>query len=178
MIESPRGYTSYRKPDFPPKFIIYLAHGAAAILLLIAIILYRPDRIIAFVTALIFGFSANLFLHESIHYVTQSLLGYDPVFEWPNRVWTPNEAFSTKEGIISLLTPQLLTLIYIPLFFLSEVIVIDFMIVIALIFNITGSFHDFSWAVRRLLWPKGHFVLVDSEGVEFVTFPNERTGSE
>lgn len=178
MIESPSGYTPYQKSNFPPKSIIYLAHATAAILSIIAIFVYRPDPPIAFFTAAIFGISTNLFLHESIHYVTQSWLGYDPVFELPNRVWTPNEAFSTNDGVLSLMTPQLLTLIYIPLLFLTEIAVIDFMVVIALIFNITGGFRDLSWAVRRLLWPKGHLVLVDSEGEEFVTFPNERTGSE
>ncbi|MFB6185265.1 MAG: hypothetical protein ABEI86_00150, partial [Halobacteriaceae archaeon] len=141
-----------------------------ALLSISAIIFYQADSA-DFLIALIFGVVSNLYLHESIHYIVQSRLGYEPVFEWPNRVWVPDVALSVKEGVISLLSPQILTLIYVGMLPLSQIQVVDFMIVIALIFNLTGGFRDIAWAIRRLLWPEGHLVLVDSEGREFISFP-------
>lgn len=178
MPESPDGYTPYRESTFPPNSIEYLAHGAAVPLTIATVFWYGFDAPIALFTAAIFGIIANLFLHESIHYVTQSRLGYDPVFEFPNRVWSPNEAFTTREDVISLLSPQILTVIYIALLPLSESTVIDFMLVIAAIANLLGGLRDIAWAMRRVLWPEGHLVFVDSDGKTFVAFASDRRPPE
>jgi len=158
--------------------VIYLAHGVAAISAIASIFIYQPDSGIAYLIAAGFGLTTNLFLHETLHYITESWLGYDPIFELPNRVWTPDEALSVKDGVISLIAPQILTPAYIGLVFLTHSNVIEFMVVIALIFNVSGGFRDFAWIIRRLLWPDGHLVLVDSEGKEFVTFPKRSTNLE
>lgn len=171
MPESPHGYQPYRESDFPPKIIGYISHALAAILTIFAIIFYQPDSGIEYLSAVVFGIGANIYFHESIHFITQSGLGFDPVFEFPNKVWTPNEAMGVKDAVLSLLSPQILTFAYLVLLPLINIEVIEFMIAIALIFNLTGGIQDISWAIRRLLWPSGNLVFVDSEGREYFSFP-------
>lgn len=171
MPKSPEGYKPYKRPNFPPKLLDPLAKGLAALFVLVSVMYYQPDSLVAFIVGLLFGVSANLYIHESIHFISLRKLGYDPEFYWPNHVWAPNAALSVRESVITLITPQLLTVVYIALIALSEVTAIDFMLVIALIFNLAGGLRDVAWATRRLLWPKGHLVLVDLEGREWVTFP-------
>lgn len=172
MIESPNGYGPYQNVEFPPRVVIYLAHGSAALLTIIGIILFQANSPVPYVIAAVFGLTTNLFLHESLHYLAQSWLGYNPTFELPNKVWTPNEALTVKEGVISLIVPQMLTPIYISLILMTNSDVIGFMVYIAIVFNLSGGLRDIAWVIRRFLWPEGHLVLVDSEGNEFVAYPD------
>lgn len=170
MPESPEGYQPYREPGFPPKIINHLANGVMALLTVFALLFYQADSA-AFIIGLLFGGASSHFLHESIHYVSLSRLGYQPTFKWPDAVWAPNVGLPVREGVISLISPQVLTIAFSGMLLISEVDEISFMIVIALVYNLVGGLRDITWATRRLLWPKGHLVLVDSEGNEFVSFP-------
>lgn len=170
MPTSPEGYLPYEKPDFPPRHTAHLANGIVAVSVTISIWLYQADSV-AFMIGLVFGAISNLHLHESMHYVALSKLGYIPTYEWPNHVWVPDAGLSTKEGVISLAAPQILTVIYLVLLLLSQIKIVDFMIIVALIFNLGGGLRDIMWTVRRLTWPEGHLVMVSSEGREFVCFP-------
>lgn len=171
MPQSPDGYQPYRISDFPPKLIGYISHGTATILTFFAIVYYLPGSTFEFLTGLGFGVGASVYFHESVHFFTLSRLGFDPVFEFPNKVWAPEEALTVKEGALSLLSPQVLTFVYLVLLPFLNTDVIEFMIVMALIINLTGAIPDISWAVRRLFWPTGNLVFVDSEGREYVSFP-------
>ncbi|WP_225334594.1 hypothetical protein [Halomicrobium urmianum] len=169
MPAAPESHQPYRKSDFPPQFIDVLANGVMAMSMITVITFYQPD-IVDFLAASLFGAGANLYFHESIHYIALSRLGYDPIFDWPNSVWAPNVALSVKEGIIHLISPQILTVIYIGILFLTNTDEIAFMVIVAIVLNLAGGFRDVAWAIRRLLWPKGHLVLVDSKGNESVSF--------
>jgi len=171
MTDPPKGNNPYKKTDFPPRYVRYLAEILGGVGIAVAWIIYQPE-FVSGIIVVVFGFVGNLYLHESIHYVVQSrLLGYEPIFDWPSAVWIPNVGLSVREGVISLMSPQILTVIYLILLPISSVDIVDLSVVVALILNLSGGMRDFAWTIRRLLWPKGHVVLVDSEGNEFVSFP-------
>lgn len=171
--ESPDGYGPYRRSNFPPAIIGYLSHAITAVFTIIAVVYFQPDKVIESMTAVGFGIGANLYFHESIHYIVQSRLGYEPKFEFPNKVWVPNVALGVNDGLISLLSPQVLSLVYLGILLISDVFFIDFMIVLALIFNLAGGIQDITWAIRRLIWPSGNLVFVDLDGNEYVAFPKQ-----
>lgn len=170
MKESPEGYSAYERVDFPPDIIRYGANFLALILIILAIFIYYPISPAAYVAVTIFGLSTAIFLHEGFHYLTHSWMGYEPIFEFPSKVYTPNEPFDVQEGIISLLAPQILTLLYLVFLQFQLPNQIEFMIILSLIINTVGGLRDVAWTLKRVSWPSGHIVLVDSEGKEYVAF--------
>lgn len=169
MPTSPEGYQPYQETDFPPLFIRYLANILGGVGIATAFWYYQPNLISGLIAG-VFAFVGNIYLHESIHYMIGSKLGYEPVFDLPSTVWIPNVPLSTKEAIINLISPQILTIIYIILLPITIVSAVKFSITVALILNISGGMRDIAWTLRRILWPEDHLVLVDSEGTELVCF--------
>jgi hypothetical protein len=138
--------------------------------MLAAVLYYLPDPV-PFVVLTTFGVVTNLYLHESIHYYVESKLGFEPVFSWPSAVYVPDQPKTTREAVASLLSPQILTVIYLVVIVLSRDWRVDYMVAIALVFNVFGGFRGLAWAVRRITWPEGHLVLVDPDEREWVAFP-------
>lgn len=45
-----------------------------------------PSRRVDYVFGVALAMSASLFLHESLHYLANMALGYNPVYKWPHKV--------------------------------------------------------------------------------------------
>ena len=174
--ESPDGYTSYKKYS-TPRLVLFLI---IAILLTVAgvvifsedVVLYPQNNIKLIVGAGI-GIAASLYIHESLHYLANSALGYDPVFEWPNAVYVPTVSLNLWEITIVLLAPQLLSVIYTVLLITGAVNDLAIVFGWGLILNLGGAASDVFWIVRRLTWPAGTKVVVGDDKENYVAFPKD-----
>ncbi len=126
-----------------------------------------------FLIAFCVSFFASLFVHESIHYVTNSLLGYDPVYIWPNKVIAPNVHVNLRHIIPILFAPQLLSLVYVGILLIGVGPVLTVIATVGFAFNLIGGRSDMVWIALRLTWPKGTRVVVNKELTTYVAFPKE-----
>jgi len=174
--ESPDGYTQYKHYS-PPRWI---SIPSMAVLLSIAGVVIFSEDVVLFPQSnvkLLVGVGiaimASLYIHESLHYLANSALGYDPVYKWPNAVYVPKESLDLWEITIVLLAPQLLSVIYTVLLITGTVSDLEIVIAWGLVLNLGGASSDVFWVVRRLTWPSETKVVVGDDIENYVAFPEE-----
>ncbi len=171
--ESPDGYTEPKEYEMPNWAMLITTIGLCILFLAVTHFLevqYRISQpLIAQIVLFIFIITGSLYLHESAHYVVLDYIGYEPSFVWPNRVDFGKEILQTKETVVSLLAPQLLSIFYLALLYIGTSPVVDFMLFWAFGLNLVPSRYDICWAIRRLTWPKGTIVIL-TESQNYVAF--------
>lgn len=174
--KSPNGYANYERFNssrtalYSTKAILLILSGV--IIFTQDVILY-PQSYVKLVVAVGIAIMASLYIHESLHYVANSVLGYEPVFKWPNGVYVPNASLGRWESIIVLLAPQLLTFVYVLLLISGAVKDLEIIIGWGLILNLGGASSDISWVVRRLSWPAETKIIVGEDMEDYVAFPQD-----
>ena len=175
-IDPPDGNTAYRQYALPGwalvSAVVVLFTLAMGFLLAISVD-FPLGSPIKFIVVFGFGLTTSLFAHESLDYLTNSKLGYDPVYLWPNHVYVPNAPIETRDIILILLAPQLLSVIYAFLLLSGIDSWLQLMVSLSLIFNLTGGCSDVTWVLRRLTWPKGTKVIVTENQETYVSFPKK-----
>lgn len=175
--ESPDGFTPYEQYSFP-KWVIgatgSLLLGIAAVIIFSEGILLYPENNVKLVVAFGLAVTASLFIHESLHYVANAALGYDPVYVWPNMVYVPHKYLGFWEAAIALLAPQLLTAVYIVLLVTGAGTSFEIIIGWGLVLNLGGAAADVAWVFRRATWPDGTRVIVGDDHENYVAFPKNR----
>ncbi|GAB3310943.1 DUF3267 domain-containing protein [Haloplanus salinarum] len=151
-----------------------------AILLTIAGVVIFSENVILFpqnnvklVVGVGVAITASLYIHESLHYIANSVLGYDPVYKWPNCVYVPEVPLDLWESIIVLLAPQVLSVVYALLLLTGSVNELAIVLGWGLVLNLGGAASDVSWVVRRLTWPAGTKVVVGDDRKNYVAFPED-----
>lgn len=132
-----------------------------------------PDNFLVALAAFGLGETADTFAHESLHYLVLSKLGYDPIYDWPTRVYVPGEHIKTQDMVSALLAPQLLSVLYVVLLIFTSNSVIHLMAGIGLVFNLFGGRGDILWSIKRIRWPEGTRVVLDEEQQTYVSHPSE-----
>ena len=172
--DTPAGFTDYEPYSLPDPFwvpiLVLLAVFGAVFLQLADFAIYSSDLVV-FLSALSIGMSAQLFAHESLHYLVSVAWGYDPEYVWPNKVYVPNECLTKLESVSALLAPQVLTaLLLIPLLY-GVGGGLEIALAWAFILNWVGGSRDIAWVFRRLTWPNETRVVVDDTLRTYVAFP-------
>lgn len=172
--DSPDGFTPYEQYSFPKWVIgitIGLLLGIAAVVIFSKDVMLYPESSLKLVVAAGLAITASLFIHESLHYVANSALGYDPVYVWPNMVCVPRKHLEFWESAVALLAPQLLTAVYIALLVTEAVPGFEIILGWGLVMNLGGASADLAWVVRRATWPDGTRVIVGDDHENYVAFP-------
>jgi len=174
--ESPDGHTQYKHYS-PSRWMLL---PTMAVLLTIAGVVIFSEDIVLFpqsnvklIVSVGIAIMASLYIHESLHYLANSALGYDPVYKWPNAVYVPRESLDLWEITIVLLAPQLLSVIYTVLLITGAVNGLEIVIAWGLVLNLGGAASDVFWVVRRLTWPSGTRVVVGDDIENYVAFPED-----
>jgi hypothetical protein len=123
------------------------------------------------VTMAIVGGVASLYLHETAHYTTYDLLGFDPTFVWPSMVIAADQFTKMNEKVAVFLAPQLLNIAYIGTLILSSEPTIKILMAWMFILNLSGGVLDILWSVYWVRWPDETIAVTTSEGVGYVAFP-------
>ncbi|QGA84105.1 metalloprotease family protein [Halomicrobium sp. LC1Hm] len=181
QLNAPEGNTPYQRYSLPKWGL-----ASVAVVLVIAgfqIVSILPikfwtSNILHLLIAFGFTFTGSLFAHESLHYLTNSILGYEPVYLWPNKVYVPNVPISRQDIVLILLAPQLLSILYIALLLADLTPGLEIMFEVALIYNIAGGYSDLTWILRRLTWPRGTRVIVTKDQDTYVSFPEDYSQSQ
>jgi hypothetical protein len=172
--DPPDGYEQPQIYHLPTWAMVVTGIGLAVLVLAITISLnvqYKiPSSQLSFITAFAFASAGSLYLHESVHYIVADYVGYEPIFVWPNRVDFGIDILQTKETVMSLLAPQLLSIIYLTLIYIGVVSTLEVILFWAFVLNFLAGVYDIAWAIRRLTWPKGTIVIL-CEGENHVAFP-------
>jgi hypothetical protein len=173
---SPEGYTPYEQYSLP-RFAQWIFLGLIGSMFLLLTLEYglqfgHPDYRLLIVGIGI-GLAGTLFLHESLHFIADRALGYNPVYIWPSSVYIPDEDVETWESIVGLLAPQLLTIIYIPLLLTGDLGDMEHLLVWGLLMHSLGSYSDLLWIFRLLLWPDDTMVTVGEDLENYVAFPTD-----
>lgn len=173
---SPDGYTSFEQYSFPkwvlPSSMTGLLAIAGALIFSEAVTLF-PKSNIEFVVSVGIGVTASLFIHESLHYLVGSVLGYDPIYLWPNAVYVPDENLNLLESSVMLLAPQLLSVLYAGLLVHGLNPGLELVVGWGLVLNLGGAASDVSWVLRRITWPTGTRVVVGDDHQNYVAFPKD-----
>lgn len=174
--DSPRGYTPYEQYSFQwwvlPSAIVALLAMASVIIFSEGIVLFSDSHKELLVGAGV-AILASLYAHESLHYLASSVLGYDPVFLWPNAVYVPEETLNLREISTMLLAPQLLSIIYVYLLLIGLGPSLELVIGWGLVLNLGGAASDVAWIFRRVTWPEGTKVVVGDDQENYVAFPKD-----
>jgi hypothetical protein len=172
--DPPAGYSSFEQYSLPR----WILTGAMIFLILIAavpiftegIVLF-PESNIELVVGVGIAISSSLFLHESLHYLANSKLGYDPVYLWPNKVYVPKENLELWESTMVLLAPQMLSVLYVAFLFMGSSPALELVVGWGLVLNLGGAASDVSWVIRRITWPEGTMVVVGDDHENYASFP-------
>jgi len=174
--ESPDGYTPFEQYSlswwalFPTIAILLTVAGV--VIWSEGVVLYTQSNV-KLIVGVGIAIMASLYIHESLHYLANSVLGYDPVFLWPNAVYVPEISLNLREITIVLLAPQILSIVYAVLLITGAVNDLAIIIGWGLIFNLGGGAADVFWIVRRLTWPAGTKVVVGDDKENYVAFPKD-----
>ncbi|QZX99802.1 hypothetical protein [Halobaculum rubrum] len=177
-VDSPNGYTEYKKYNLPKwaTFVARLVLLAVAVGLVFSeSIILIPNDLKLYVLSFGIGLVSFIFIHESLHYVTASALGYDPVYVWPTMVYVPEESLPVKHILPMLLAPQLLSLASLLLLLSGVNLTLELILGWGLFQNIIGSYSDVLSSIRRLTWPTGTRVIVSEDYSTHVAFPKGTT---
>lgn len=173
-LTSPDGYSRYEHYPLP----IWGLLGSTFVLAIVGvswILAYSvqmvPSSRVDFVVGVALAMSASLFLHESLHFLANMALGYNPVYEWPNKVYVPKKNLKLWESAVVLLAPQLLSILYAGLIVWELGPLLQMVIGWGLIFNLPGGASDVAWVIRRATWPRQTRVVVGDDLKEYVAFP-------
>ncbi|MFC7137994.1 metalloprotease family protein [Halobaculum litoreum] len=174
--ESPAGYTDYREYSFPRGLGVITALP----LLAIASAFISSESILIIVESPVLnlicvGIAVPLFIfiHESIHYITASTFGYDPIYEWPTMVYVPQVSLPVRHMVSMLLAPQILSLAYAVLLLSGVNQTLQIIMGLGLLLNLGSSSSDVLWAIRRVTWPTGTKVVVGEDLANYVAFPKD-----
>lgn len=173
---SPEGFTPYEQYSFPKWLIVGTLGpllGIAIVVIFSKEIMLYPKSSVKLIVATGFAIAASLFIHESLHYVANSALGYNPVYVWPNMVCVPGENLDFWEATVALLAPQILTVLYVVLLLTKAVNSFKIIIGWGLILNLGGAASDVAWVLRRATWPDGTKVVVGDDHENYVAFPKD-----
>ncbi|MDR5657696.1 metalloprotease family protein [Halodesulfurarchaeum sp. HSR-GB] len=174
--ESPDGYTPYKKYS-PHRLVLLLIIAilltvAGLVIFLEDVVLYPQNNVKLIVGAGI-AIVATIYVHESLHYLANSAIGYDPVFVWPNAVYVPEVSLDLWEITVVLLAPQFLSVTYTVLLITGAVNDLAIVVGWGLILNLGGAASDVFWIVRRLTWPAETKVVVGDDKKNYVAFPKD-----
>ncbi len=172
--KSPEGYTTYEEYSFPDwaRFLsMAILVGFAALFIIVNNITIYPKSSAELIVASGLAIAGTLFIHESLHYLANTALGYEPIYLWPNAVYVPEEFLSVKQITVVLLAPQLLTIIYVVLLLSGTVEIYETIIGWGLMMNLGGASSDVAWVIRRVTWPDGTRVVVGEDHMNYVSFP-------
>ncbi len=145
----------------------------AGVVIFSADVILIPQSSVKLVVGAGIAITASLFIHESLHYLASSALGYDPVYIWPNGVYVPEVSLDLWEISITLLAPQLLSVVYTGLLITGAVNDLAIVIGWGLVINLGGGASDMAWIVRRLTWPAGTKVIVGDDEENYVAFSKD-----
>ncbi len=177
------GFTSYQKYEYPKwtlRLITLVLAGIAVLIVLDQSATIYTSKLWEFLFAVVISVIASLYIHESLHYIANMLLGYDPVFKWPNIVYVPDVPLPFREATVVLLAPQILSFVYILLLVTGVVSKFETFVVWGLILNLVGGSKDLFWVFRRATWPSGTKVVVSKDGpnsepADYVSFPESES---
>jgi cytochrome c oxidase subunit IV len=176
--QSPSTYSDFQQVQIKPRLrwlvSICLAILSYCIVYFSAGTLFAQSTIIT-VLALVGGHAANTFFHESLHYYALEFCGLNAVYANPKGVLAPQQQLQTRDAVVSLLAPQLLSIIYLTVLLLVSNSVVLVFVSWALLLNIVGGTDDFIWSVRRFQWPSGTIMLSTLEPADYVAFPKAAT---
>lgn len=170
--EPSENYTTYRKYTLP-----HWAKGCAAVVLSVIAfyVIWWIDPSIWPLSTLdivagLLGCIVTLFVHELIHYLTGALLGYNPNYEWPNRVTVPDQDITSWESVAISVAPQILCVFYSGVLTTGVGSGLGIAISSGLWFNAFGGYSDIPMAIRRLTWPS-NIELHSKDGNLYISFP-------
>jgi hypothetical protein len=120
-----------------------------------------------------FGVSGSIFLHESAHYLTAKGFGHNPDYIWPTSVKFGSDLLRTRETVVPLLAPQILSILYLLPLYYGVSHNLELILWIGFAINFLDGSKDVAWSVRRLTWPRGTVVILGENGENFVSFPEK-----